>query len=391
LTLAGGIADAYFRIHGHPWSIAATGAAILVYNVFFRATLGLMRGRTGRMLVLCQIAADLLCLVLLIGWTGGGSSPLMGFVAFHMVFASLLLPRVVAFGVAGGTFAVLAGFLAAGGGIDPFFAIGLCVTLLATVYLTTRITADLRRKQRRLVKLTRRLKEQQRAMVQQEKIVALGQMAAGIAHEVANPLASMDGLLQLMERRPEKATAESIGRLREQVARVNAIVRQLTTFARPGEQEGPWVEGSVNEVVLRALELLRFDRRLKHVAVTRSLDPHLPVVRMLPSGLEQVVINLVINACDALEGRDGGTLELRTQVRDGAVELLVIDNGPGVPESLREKIFEPFFTTKPPGKGTGLGLSISHSIVRRHGGRMELRSEPGRTEVCVRLVQTTTA
>jgi signal transduction histidine kinase len=207
-------------------------------------------------------------------------------------------------------------------------------------------------------------------------MIAMGQMAAGVAHEVANPLASMDGLLQLLERRPDKATPENFARLREQIARITGIVRQLTDFAHPGAGGGEWREASVNDVIAKALEVLRFDRRLKRATVNKELDPNVPAMRIQPAALEQVIINMSLNAADAMEGVEQPTLRVTTQLRDGEVVIAIADNGVGMPAEVRRRIFEPFFTTKPVGKGTGLGLSISYSLIRKHDGQIEVASTP---------------
>jgi len=211
-------------------------------------------------------------------------------------------------------------------------------------------------------------------------MVAMGQMAAGVAHEVANPLASMDGLLQLLERRPEKISLENMARLREQISRISQIVRQLTTFAHP--QEGNWQITGLNDVVTRALDVLHFDPRFKKVTIDKELAPDLPPIRMLPSAIEQVLINMAINAADAMDSVASPRLLIRTRlVEDGNGRnalLEIQDNGHGIAPHVRDRIFEPFFTTKPVGKGTGLGLSISYSLVRKHGGEISLTSSPGR-------------
>ena len=406
VIVVGGLIDQFWlHVYGRGWAMAAVGAAVLLYNVFFRAALRSARkNRVGYALVWGQMVADMLCLAFLVSWSGGYTSPLRGFFVFHMVFASLLLPRAMAFGIAAVAIVLVEGMLLLsnrdGGGIAGLgagtalgVAIGWAVTLLATVYLASRIARDLRRKRRRLARqnrrierMSQRLQAQQQAMAQQEKMVALGQMAAGVAHEVANPLASMDGLLQLLERRPQKISADNLARLREQVARINQIVRQLTSFARPTEGEAEWVQANLNDVVIRALEVLRFDTRLKRVTVAKTLDEKLPALRMHPPALEQVVVNLVINACDAMEQVAAPKLELKTEARDGCVELSITDNGAGIDSAVIARIFEPFFTTKPVGKGTGLGLSISYSLVRKHGGDIEVSSTPGKgTRMQVRL------
>jgi signal transduction histidine kinase len=220
-----------------------------------------------------------------------------------------------------------------------------------------------------------KLRRQQQALIQHEKMAVAGRMAAGVAHEIANPLASMDGLLQLIERRPDKPRPEAIATLREQVARISQIVRRMTAFAHPGD--GEWQVRGLAEVAERALEVLRFDPRLKRVHVECQFDPDAPPVRILPEAIQQVIINLVVNAVDAMEQSAQPRLGVRTFRSGDWCAVEISDNGHGIPEEHRKRLFEPFFTTKPVGKGTGLGLSITYSLVQAHGGDLDLDSVVG--------------
>lgn len=368
------------------------GLAIAGYNLAVRLMLrrvpsaGRSRRRPLLALAGAQILFDLGCLTLLALWSGGALSPVNGFFVFHMVIASLLLPPLLAYG--GAAAAVL--LMAAGLTLtrqwpaDPqvqLVAIGWVLTLLLTVYLTSRITRILRGHQRRLVRQNRRiramtdmLRRQQRNMVQHEKMVAMGQMAAGITHEITNPLASMDSLLQLLQRRPERINAESLTTLRDQVRRIDQIIQQMKTFAHPADQQRQVM--AVNEVVRQALDVLRFDRRIKPVTLSVELADDAGEIPLLVQPLQQVLVNLIINALDALQDIASPRLTVRTARQGGWVSIEVRDNGPGIRPEHRGRIFEPFFTTKPVGKGTGLGLSISYSLVRRQGGELLFRCEP---------------
>ncbi|MGN6369233.1 MAG: sensor histidine kinase [Phycisphaerae bacterium] len=403
LVLLGGCLE-YAALHWYNTGlkIALLGLAILAGNLLlFRLSRQLEdrpRSTTRdslHALVWCQILADLLCLTILLVWTGGYESPLRCLFVCHMVFASLLFDRLRAFGIALVAIAMVEGALLCFGAHAPTrvqlaAGIGWDLTLLALVYLSSRLSRNLHAQQRRLLRQNRRMRSmsrqfrrQQQLLMQQEKMIAMGQMAAGVAHEVANPLASMDGLLQLLERRPDKASPDNIARLRQQIARVANIVRQLTDFARPG---GDWTNASLNDVVTKALEVLRFDRRLKHARIDIHLDPAVPVMRIQPAALEQVIINMAINAADAMENTPEPRLEIQTAVSPDEILLKIKDNGPGIPADIRDRIFEPFFTTKPVGKGTGLGLSISYSLIQKHEGRIEVESTPNRgTAFTVRL------
>jgi len=384
---------AQWRLGWYPVAgeMLTVGAAILVYNAILWVTL---RPRARAVPVrslhafgLAQIAFDLACLTLLAAWTGGLRSPIMGWYVFHMVFASLLLTTLWAYAAAGVAFVLLGTALWLSGQwpaerAGMLLGVGWVCTLLVTVYLTTRITGALFRRElsrfkhfRRLRAMSAHLRAQERSMVQHEKMVAMGQMAAGVAHEINNPLASMDSLLQLMERHPDRARPEAIPQLREQVERIQRIVRQLTAFAHP-DRGRPEV-GDVNEVVRATLKLPGFEARLRRVRLVCAFDEPggegLPA-RMIGRAVQQALMNLLINALDALADSPEPCLTVRTRRETGSAVIEVTDNGPGIPPQHLAHIFEPFFTTKPVGQGTGLGLSISRGLIVEQGGTIHVTS-----------------
>jgi len=270
-------------------------------------------------------------------------------------------------------------------GDDRLVLLGWAGTLLCTVFVASHIARSMRRQRRRLVRQTRELltmqgalRRQQRSMAQHEKMVALGQMAAGVAHEIANPLASIDSLLQLMLRKPERLKPQSIETLREQTDRIARIVRELTTFARPANADTQLQSLPIKEVVTEALSMLAFDPRLKAIRLQQSFADDTGVIPMLPDAIQQVLVNLLRNALDATERTPEPTLSIRTARNDdGWITIEIADNGPGITPKNLKRLFEPFFTTKPVGKGTGLGLSISYSLIARHGGSISAASKPG--------------
>jgi two-component system sensor kinase FixL len=226
-----------------------------------------------------------------------------------------------------------------------------------------------------LQSLNEALKRQQETIVQHEKMVALGRMAAGVAHEISNPLASLDSLLQLLERKPDRFTPSSVQKLREQVVRIVRIVREMTTFSHPNETA--WETKSVSRVVDGALDMLRFDHRIRAVRVERAFSEEPDEVRMMPQGIQQVIVNLMSNALDAVADVADPCVVISTRSEDGMFVIEIEDNGVGIEPEHLDRVLDPFFTTKPIGRGTGLGLSISYSLVERHGGRLEVRSIPG--------------
>ena len=234
---------------------------------------------------------------------------------------------------------------------------------------------------------TRELRDTQAQLVQSEKMRSLGQLVAGVAHELNNPIGFVHANLKLLsdyvERldrpdttpeqrdRAREAIRKLLSRSREGTERVKQIVQDLRSFSRMDQAELADVD--LNEEIERTLGLVE-PRFKEGIQVERDFGV-LPRVRCVAGQLNQVFMNLLMNACDALEGQ--GAIRIRTRPISGGVRLEFADDGPGLPPEVQERIFEPFFTTKGVGKGTGLGLSISHGIIERHGGRMSVASEPG--------------
>jgi signal transduction histidine kinase/FixJ family two-component response regulator len=214
-------------------------------------------------------------------------------------------------------------------------------------------------------------------LLQTEKLAALGQMVSGIAHELSNPLTSILGYAQrLLARQDISGGLEEARRIYQEAERAGTILRQLLLNARETIPERRLV--SLNQIVMRAMELQRFGLAAEKIRVEIDLDPALPFVHADAGQLQQVLINLLSNARQALEEQGpGGTIRLRTRRAVNRRVLLEIeDNGPGVPPAIQARIFDPFFTTKPAGVGTGLGLSIVLSVVREHGGQVHIQSPP---------------
>lgn len=218
----------------------------------------------------------------------------------------------------------------------------------------------------------------QSKLLQTEKLASLGQMVTGVAHELSNPLTSILGYAQRLVTRGQTAERqEEAGRIYEEAERANTILRQLLLSARETRPERRTV--SLNQMVLRTLELQRFGTGARQILVEMDLDPDLPLVQGDPGQLQQVLLNLVANARQAIEeSQKGGRIRVRSKrTTEGRVLLEVSDDGPGIPEAIQARIFDPFFTTKPEGLGTGLGLSIVLGIVGEHGGQVHVTSPPG--------------
>ena len=259
---------------------------------------------------------------------------------------------------------------------------GWAVMLATAVYLTSNVTRILGRhrlhvlrQRRRIRTMSGELRRQNQAMMQQEKMAAMGQLAAGVAHEITNPLASMDSLLQLIQRRPDRVQTDTVDKLREQVARINEIVRQLTNFAHPGGGERQTVP--ISDVISRTLEMASYHRRFRDVQTEIHQDPSLEgvLVSAEPYSLEQVLVNILLNALDAMSDQPEPRLHIRAWQEGSECFIEMTDNGHGIAPEHMDLLFEPFFTTKPVAKGTGLGLAISDRLVRRHGGRINVENQ----------------
>lgn len=221
----------------------------------------------------------------------------------------------------------------------------------------------------------------------QEKMAAIGALAAGVSHEIGNPIAAISGIAQQMiERREASAGAGGAcldcddcrpDLIYAQTERLAAITREIAEFASPREAEPQFMD--LNAQLRSTSSLIRYDKRLQRVSLRLDLDSQLPAIYGVADQLTQLVMNLLINAMDALESvvtRDP-TIHIRTSADAERVCLTIEDNGIGIEREIQDRVFEAFFTTKPAGKGTGLGLSLSYAIVRRHGGAIELDSTPG--------------
>jgi two-component system NtrC family sensor kinase len=239
----------------------------------------------------------------------------------------------------------------------------------ATYVLVARDITVASRLERERVELTRRL-------AQTEKLLALGQFVAGIAHELNNPLQGVLGHLELMRAAGPlpSGLARDLRLVYREADRAARIVNNLLVFAGSGRLRRRRI--SINRVVSRVLGLRARAPQAPRVERVEVLDVATPMVSGDPLLLEQALLNLVINAEQAVG--DGGRVELRTEPdAEGGARLTVTDNGPGLPESVRVRLFEPFFTTRAGQGGTGLGLAITFGVVQAHGGRIEAHSPPG--------------
>jgi two-component system NtrC family sensor kinase len=223
----------------------------------------------------------------------------------------------------------------------------------------------------------------QQQIAQTEKLAAVGQLAAGVMHEINNPLATIGACVEALNTRlpdlplaPQTAFSEYLEIIQSELTRCKSIVDGLLDFSRPKARAKYPV--AINQVVEDALFLLRYHDRFKRIELKRTMAEGLPPVEANAEQLIQVFLDLMLNAIDAMDGR--GTLTVGTRLNPGRKDEVVVeiaDTGMGIPREDINKIFEPFFTTKAPGQGTGLGLSITYAIVEHHRGRIQVESQLG--------------
>ncbi|MCP5090340.1 MAG: HAMP domain-containing protein [Gammaproteobacteria bacterium] len=224
------------------------------------------------------------------------------------------------------------------------------------------------------------------ALVQSEKLAAFGQLGAGIAHEVKNPLAGILGYAQLTLRKLDEDSPfkKNLDIIESETRRCTEIISNLLKFAR---QESAVMEPTdINEVVDAALQIVDHQLGVNNVKLRKELATDLPACDANANQLQQAIMNFAINAQQAM-GSEGGNLILRTHTGPGDEVMIEIeDDGPGIPDEIKANIFEPFFTTKPAGQGTGLGLSVTHGIIHDHGGTIRIEDvEGGGTRFLVSL------
>ena len=243
------------------------------------------------------------------------------------------------------------------------------------------IMDDLRETTQAMELREQELRDKQEQLVQAGKLATLGELTTGVAHELNNPLNNI-GLfvgnaidqIELGEFDKDRLLKD-LGRATEQVRKATEIISHLRTFGRAAAVSFERVD--IDDVLERSLSLMHEQLRLRQIDVTLDLHPGVGTVRGNPIQLEQVFINLLTNARDALVDARWKEIHVASKRSARSLAVTIRDTGPGIPEGLEQRIFDPFFTTKEVGAGTGLGLSITYGIIRDHGGSISLDSEPG--------------
>ncbi len=438
------VARYWFQIDLPYLRIASVGGFIFAYNaMLYLRHLRLRRmgspdRRATQFEANFQIGADYVSLSAVIHYAGGVENPFIFLYLLHVIIGSILLSQRQVW--AHGLFAYLL-FLAVVfseyAGIIPHYTVkgvflipkhqnflfvlavssSLLVTLLTTIYMSSNIMKGLRDRESELLETRAmlekkseefeaanlELREKQMLLVQKEKLASLGQLSAGMAHEINNPIQfiqgnmhilneAMDTILPILDRRAETNPNLTIARLkypffREHIrtllsdmyggtVRIADIVKDLKQFARADEGRLDEMV-DVNDMVRSSLRLVH--NKIKHYQVMTDLDQNLPKIKGNASKIEQVLVAGLINAAEALAESSNGTISVGTSAEqeNGSICILIADNGSGMTEEVKQKLFDPFFTTKQRSGGTGLGLSITYGIIKDHNGRIEVDTRVG--------------
>lgn len=232
-----------------------------------------------------------------------------------------------------------------------------------------------------LEKANRELRQAQDEIIRSEKLASVGRLAAGVAHEIGNPIGIILGYLDLLHSRDtgDEERKDFLSRIESEITRINRIIRELLDFSRPSS--GELTRTHVHEALQNTVSMLEPQPMMEELTTRLDLTALNDLVMADPNRLQQVFLNIIMNSADALSeagGKDGGKrLTIRSENRNGHIRLTFSDNGPGIPQDELTRIFDPFYTTKEPGKGTGLGLSVSYRIVESLGGTIKAESVVG--------------
>jgi signal transduction histidine kinase len=438
------VAAAELRIQFPVAKTVGVAGAIFTYNILLSAYRRTRRPRVpalsaSRVEAGLQIGLDLLALTALVHYSGGAQSPFACLYLIHAIAGGMLLSRRDAWRVAVCAFALFLGVvvlesqsalphyhptgvlevpLAQRQQFELAASLAFLVTLISSVSITTWSMGGLRMREKQLVQAQQELvkktedleraygslERQQKQLVQTEKQASLGRLVAGIAHEINNPIQFIHGNMVVLSEafRDSLPLLDEVGASRPDLriarldypffraqvpvllkdmadgaARIRAIVRDLRTFAR--RDEGDLDETvDLTEAIRASVRLLH--NQLKHFRAEEHLDPNLPKLRGNLTQLQQVVVNVLLNACQAMDPDADGVIRIRTRTEQGGqwVRLSIEDNGSGIRPEVRDHIFDPFFTTKQRTGGTGLGLAITDGIIQQHRGRIEVETEVGK-------------
>ncbi len=353
-----------------------------------------------------QIGVDIIFLTLIWHFYGGIENPMMFFYVFHMIIASILLPRLTSYfwAVFSSMAIILVAYLEYSGRIshntviNKLTGIGLwdnvyfnviilsafCFTLLCVVYMTSTITLRLRRRIKENVELEkqiteRKLQDTEKKLFFSEKMAALGKLAAGMAHEINNPLTTILSYSECLadEVKGNEEAVNDFKLIIGETIRIRGIVRKVLDFAR-ADDETQAAPIDVNREIRSILDMIQPQMDFINIQFTLCMCEVLPRAIIGKEQFKQVIINILVNASQAMNTKGKVVIETNYNKQTNSVSIIFIDTGHGIlPEDLT-RIFDPFFTTKKQGEGTGLGLSESYGLVRMHGGNISAESEYGK-------------
>ncbi len=220
----------------------------------------------------------------------------------------------------------------------------------------------------------------EKQLIHTQKMESIGTLAAGVAHEVGNPLASISALVQIVQRETEDSfIKEKLELVKKQITRISKIIRDLVDFSRPSDYELKSTD--INDNLKEAIEIVKVGKKTKDINFISHLDESLPLVPLIADQVQQVFVNILINAVDAIaekkekfRNEEESFIKVTTSIKDATIKVVFDDNGIGIPEESLTKVFEPFFTTKKEGKGTGLGLWVSYGIIKSSHGDIKVES-----------------
>ena len=216
-------------------------------------------------------------------------------------------------------------------------------------------------------------KSLEQQLIHAQKMESIGLLAAGLAHEVGNPLTSISSLVQVIQRTTsDEFTQDKLELIKSQINRISKIIRDLVDFSRPSNYMV--VPTDLVKTLSAAVEIVKMGKKAKDITFLTRVRMQIPLLPLVPDQISQVFINILLNAVDALQGKRG-TIVSEVEQDDDHIKVTITDNGHGIAEENLPKIFEPFFTTKRVGEGTGLGLWVSYGIVRSFGGDITVSSE----------------
>lgn len=229
----------------------------------------------------------------------------------------------------------------------------------------------------KLIQDVTEVKKLEAGIMHSEKLAALGRLAAGIAHEIGNPLTSISSFAQILkERASDDFTKESLDTIYHHIMRISGIVSQMSQLSKLPEMD--FQQCDINHLIESTLDIVKYDNKLKNIKIIKELASGIPLVYVDENYLVQVFINLMLNAADAIDGGTG-TITVKSLKDNKSVIVQYIDSGTGIPAESLNKIFDPFFTTKE--RGTGLGLSISYEIIKKFGGELKAESQEGKGSI----------